>query len=288
MLKIVTTAEELHLAFEAGACYIAGPITGVQDYREKFRTAENLLLEHNWTPINPAHMPDGLPYDDYFPTCFAQIGACRSICLLPGYENSIGAAREVKRAQMSDKAYFIFTLEQFRLLQVDSAKNKVKAALCAKAINDYAKKLNPPKTERQKQNKKVKEKLKIYTMRLKQIDAMCDEIEKLDSRRKRITVQYREVHGGYCSDYTEAVIENIQELENTIKSQTKLLDADRREVQFWIDSLSDYQERIIMQYRYLNNMKFEDIAKELNYDTSWITRLHGRALNKLREKLNTH
>nr|DAE21251.1 MAG TPA: CMP/hydroxymethyl CMP hydrolase [Caudovirales sp. ctkvU4] len=288
MLKIVTTAEELNTALKAGVCYVSGPISGVENYRDNFREAEELLNGLGCPVINPAHMPEGLAYEAYFPTCFAQISVSKSICLLPGYEKSIGVAREVKKAQVSDKVYHIFTLEQLKLLQDDSDKNKATAARCAKAINDYAKQVNPPKTERQKQNKKVKEKLKIYTAQLKQIDALCDEIEKLDSRRKRITVQYREVHGGCCSDYTEAVIENIQELENTIIVQTKLLDADRREVQFWIDSLQDYQERIIMQYRYLNNMKFEDIAKELNYDTSWITRLHGRALNKLREKLNTH
>ena len=150
-------------------------------------------------------------------------------------------------------------------------------------LAEWVRTVNPPKTEQQKQNDKVKKVLRSYQDCLLQIDAACDEIEKLDTRRKRITVQYREVHGGGGSDYTEAVIENIQQLEREIVEHTKQLEAERKKVQFWIDALQDYRERQVLSMCYINGMRFEKIARKLNYDPAYVRRFHSWGINKLRE-----
>ena len=40
--------------------YIAGPITGVVDYREKFAVAERELAKRGHVVLNPAALPEGL------------------------------------------------------------------------------------------------------------------------------------------------------------------------------------------------------------------------------------
>ena len=304
MIRVVKTVADMKQAIKSGVCYISGPISKVVNYKENFARAENVLMRAGMIAINPAYMPEGLPYDDYFPTCYAQIGISNALCFLPDYAKSTGAAREAKRAQWNKKEYWMFTLEQFffyrdyieqsalTALVTESEKEatlkfveraETSIGIAGDLLDEWIREVNPPKTGIQLQNDKVKQVLRSYQDCLLQIDAACDEIEKLDVRRKRITIQYREVHGGGGSDYTEAVIENIQKLERGIVARTKKLEAERKKVQFWIDSLEDYRERQVLGLCYLNGMRFEGIAEKLNYDPVHVRRLHSWGINKLRE-----
>ena len=113
MIRVVKTVADMKQAIKSGVCYISGPISRVVNYKENFARAENVLMRAGMIAINPAYMPEGLPYDDYFPTCYAQIGISNALCFLPDYAKSTGAAREAKRAQWNKKEYWMFTLEQF-------------------------------------------------------------------------------------------------------------------------------------------------------------------------------
>ena len=310
MIKVPKTIEEMTEAVKAGTvCYISGPITGVEDYWNRFLVAEHMLAEKDLFAINPAGaFPEGLPYEWYMDVDMKLVDKCESICFLDGYEKSNGAAREAKRADWNRKDYWAFTLQQFKaycdylsatieLSPYASTAMKQKVEQEIKEKQDFAKKTvakegaaleawileaNPPKTETQKKNDKVKKVLRSYQYCQNQIDAACDEITKLDTRRKRITVQYREVHGGGGSDYAEAVIDNITSLEENIVAMTKQLQSERTKVQFWIDALEDYRERNVLTMCYINGMRFEEIAKKMNYDPAYIRRFHSWGINKLR------
>lgn len=74
--------------------YIAGKITGDENYYEKFLKAE-LRLEHDGhTVINPARLPLGLKPMEYMHICFAMIEIADAVCLLPDFEDSLGASLE--------------------------------------------------------------------------------------------------------------------------------------------------------------------------------------------------
>ena len=66
-----------------------------------------------------------------------------------------------------------------------------------------------------------------------------------------------------------------------IKVDTKRLQDELMTVRFMINSLDNFQERIVLQYRYVNGKTFEAIAEQMSYDIRQITRIHGRALRKL-------
>lgn len=309
MIKFVRTAGDMIQAIRTGVCYISGPITGVKNYKENFAEAESVLMHAGMIAINPAYMPDGLKYDDYFPTCYAQIGVSNALCFLPDYNKSTGAAREAKRAQWNKKEYWAFTLEQYYFFEecnnlrktgpminkadkrarkyladrIKTAKNGIR--ISGALLEEWLKRVNPPKTEKQKQNDRVKRILQSYQDCLRQIDVACDEIEMLDTKRKRITVQYREVHGGSEEEYKEKVIDNITQLEREIEEHTKELQAQRRKVKIWIGMIDNQEERSIVGLCYLNGLSFKQIAKKMNFEYGYVRKMHGRAIDKLREIL---
>lgn len=76
------------------AVYIAGPITGVKDYRQKFKRAEDELIKNGYIPLNPARNPYGLTNEQYMLMNVAAITAASAVLFLPDWQNSEGAALE--------------------------------------------------------------------------------------------------------------------------------------------------------------------------------------------------
>ena len=81
--------------------YIAGPITGVPDYREEFERVERMLSE-NHIVFNPSFLPEGLPHDAYMPICYAMMDACDTVYFLRGWECSMGSRLEFEYATAKD------------------------------------------------------------------------------------------------------------------------------------------------------------------------------------------
>lgn len=82
--------------------YIAGPITGIPDYREPFNRAEKLLSGQGHVVFNPALMPEGLPHEAYMPICYAMMDACDTAYFLRGWGHSTGARMEFEYAIAKD------------------------------------------------------------------------------------------------------------------------------------------------------------------------------------------
>ena len=80
--------------------YISGPMTGIENLnREAFEKAERLLRESGHFPINPHRFPQLATYEDYLLLDLEMIAmAAEAIALLPGWENSPGAKKELKAA----------------------------------------------------------------------------------------------------------------------------------------------------------------------------------------------
>lgn len=80
--------------------YISGPMTGIDNLnRELFNEAERLLRECGENPINPHNFPKQETYDDYLMIDLEMIAmAADAIALLPGWEKSPGAKKELKAA----------------------------------------------------------------------------------------------------------------------------------------------------------------------------------------------
>ena len=78
--------------------YISGPITGIDDYMERFDKAQMKLEEEGFTVVNPALVNSKLPtdttYEQYMKMCFVMLDMCEAIYMIEGWEKSCGANRE--------------------------------------------------------------------------------------------------------------------------------------------------------------------------------------------------
>lgn len=82
--------------------YISGPITGTDDYMERFERAETSLELAGYTVINPAAVNSMLPADTthehYMRTSIAMLSMCDAIYMMSGWKNSKGCAEEIQWA----------------------------------------------------------------------------------------------------------------------------------------------------------------------------------------------
>lgn len=83
--------------------YIAGKITGDDNYKSRFEYAEKSLHKQGFTVLNPAVLPEGMRPADYMRLCFSMIDCADIVAFLPNYENSKGATIEFDLCQYIGK-----------------------------------------------------------------------------------------------------------------------------------------------------------------------------------------
>lgn len=80
--------------------FIAGPMTGKPNYnRDEFNAEARRIEQNGFTALNPAVLPDGLEHHQYLTITLVMLEQADIICLLDGWENSIGAKAELIQAR---------------------------------------------------------------------------------------------------------------------------------------------------------------------------------------------
>lgn len=98
--------------------YIAGPVTGMPDYNsEAFNEAAAYFRKIGYNIINPLENFGGdrdRPYEDYIQLGVEQAQSVRWVFVLPGWETSPGARREVQAALNRGVTVFPYFRERAR------------------------------------------------------------------------------------------------------------------------------------------------------------------------------
>lgn len=110
--------------------YIAGGITGVENYKARFAAAKEWLLAEKETQevargllkvspyptadveLNPAELPEGWPNGLYMDVCLAMIRAADLVVFLPGWERSRGASLEMQYSRYEGKPVYKISTEE--------------------------------------------------------------------------------------------------------------------------------------------------------------------------------
>lgn len=70
----------------------------------------------------------------------------------------------------------------------------------------------------------------------------------------------------------------IQELEDKINAEIDLFVDLKKEIRAVIEKIENTDEQMVLRYRYIHNMTWEEIGDELNADKSTVRRWYGSAL----------
>jgi len=80
--------------------YLAGPIRGVPDCKERFAEMRRFYEQCGCAVLDPSLLPKGMEQADYMRICIAMLQSADFVQMLPGWEESEGATLEKAYAAM--------------------------------------------------------------------------------------------------------------------------------------------------------------------------------------------
>lgn len=78
------------------------------------------------------------------------------------------------------------------------------------------------------------------------------------------------------------ILEKIWVQENAINDEIDRLIELKREISHTIDQLDDVTEQMVLRFRYVNFMKWDEVAEAMDLQTRQLFKIHRRALKKLK------
>ena len=130
--------------------------------------------------------------------------------------------------------------------------------------------------------KEKKEYLKRYRKIDREVNQLLMEKDEIFSLGTKITPTYSDMPKGTGeNNKTQSTIEKLEEQEEKINKKIDLLYKVKEDIEKTLHTVEDDTLRVLLRYRYINGLTWEEIAVTMNYDYRWILRLHGKALNEL-------
>lgn len=80
--------------------YLAGPIRGVHDYKERFSEMRRFYEQCGCAVLDPSLLPENMEQTDYMRICIAMLQSADFVQMLPGWAESEGATLEKAYADM--------------------------------------------------------------------------------------------------------------------------------------------------------------------------------------------
>jgi DNA-directed RNA polymerase specialized sigma subunit len=122
------------------------------------------------------------------------------------------------------------------------------------------------------------------------IDAKLERVREWRNRAESISITLKHdggmtPRGGYKESTIESAVCNIVDLENEIKEELTNLSNIQREVKAAINELiDDITKRTVLEFWYLNDFSWREIAARMSFAERWVKRLHESALKDIKEK----
>lgn len=134
-----------------------------------------------------------------------------------------------------------------------------------------------------------KEYLQQYRHAVERARSALEHLQELQTMATRTTPNYGGEGGGSHQSGNEKLcnaVERIIEAKNRVSDEIEMLEATEHEVVHTINEVKDESCKTLLLYRYINGKTFEQIAVNLGYCWRQTIRLHGRALQEVKEILD--
>lgn len=129
--------------------------------------------------------------------------------------------------------------------------------------------------------------LKIrYLSRYRRLNQRIDRLLGEQSRWREMALKITPVlsqtpGGGESGSPIERPMDKVLEIDEEIKREIDELRTVRQEIRAALNQLEDENLKLLMEYRYIDGLTWEQIAVKMNYSYMQICRLHGKALRTI-------
>ena len=127
----------------------------------------------------------------------------------------------------------------------------------------------------------VKERLMSYRYCLQRIDRNMELIQQLRARAEKVTTSYSQAPRGTLGDSLANAVAKIADVEKELQQDTEKLREELVLVRFMIDSLDNYEQRNVLNLKYISGYSLRRIATKMNYSRQQTYRIHNKAIEIL-------
>lgn len=118
-----------------------------------------------------------------------------------------------------------------------------------------------------------------YRDNIAEIERLESELKRWRSRAELVGVNIERVGGK--SGKRERPEDVLVDLQDLLLSALVAAAATRKQIASVFGSVTDDRLKLLLQYRYVDCMTWEQVADKLNLDYRWTLRLHQRALDAI-------
>lgn len=128
-----------------------------------------------------------------------------------------------------------------------------------------------------RQGYKLKQEIKGLEQTLKELETNLDDVKAIQYSKDKL-------EGGLLQDDTNMIekLDKIIEVEKLIKDRLFELKTFQANLILEILKIENTDEKNLLQARYIMNLTWEEISKELDYSISHIHRIHKKALENFK------
>ena len=131
-------------------------------------------------------------------------------------------------------------------------------------------------------NQEKKKWLLEYRRLEQNIERDMEELQRLESRAEKITSMVSDMpKGSQQGDSLQRSVEKICELKVSLNQRIDAAVEKRKEIETVTETLEDKTLQLLLRYRYIDGMTWEQIALKLNYSYMHVCRLHGQSLSQI-------
>lgn len=124
--------------------------------------------------------------------------------------------------------------------------------------------------------------LSRYRRLNQRIDRLLEEQSRWREKAMRITPVLSPVPGGGGSGSPiERPMDKVLEIDVEINREIDELQIVRQEIRAALNQLEDENLKLLMEYRYIDGLTWEQIAVKMNYCWRQVCRKHGQALTQI-------